>query len=120
MSGTMDVVLDTEISNVTVYPDRARLTLSGRLELSPGRQKAAFDELPLSLLPESVRVSGRGAAKVRLHGVEVRGAMRRIQLYCDDHPTDDFFNASMDFAPQERRMRCIIFKFRNNFRSSIK
>jgi len=31
-----------------------------------------------------------------LKGVEVKGAMRRIQVYCDDHPDRDFFNASMD------------------------
>lgn len=31
-----------------------------------------------------------------LKGVDVKGAMRRIQLYCDEHPTDDFFTASMD------------------------
>ena len=30
-----------------------------------------------------------------LRGVEVSGAMRRIQLYCDEHPSDDFFTASM-------------------------
>ncbi len=30
-----------------------------------------------------------------LHGVEVAGAMRRIQLYCDEHPTEDFFTASI-------------------------
>ncbi len=31
-----------------------------------------------------------------LKGVEIKGAMRRIQVYCDEHPTDDFFTASMD------------------------
>lgn len=30
-----------------------------------------------------------------LHGIEVAGAMRRIQLYCDEHPTKDFFTASV-------------------------
>lgn len=30
-----------------------------------------------------------------LKGVEPDGAMRRIQVYCDDEPNDDFFNASM-------------------------
>lgn len=30
-----------------------------------------------------------------LKGVELDGAMRRIQVYCDDEPDDDFFNASM-------------------------
>ncbi len=31
-----------------------------------------------------------------LQGVKVDGALRRIHVYCDDHPTDDFFTASMD------------------------
>lgn len=31
-----------------------------------------------------------------LHGVEIEGAMRRIQLYCNEKPDDDFFTASMD------------------------
>ncbi|MCW8890607.1 MAG: hypothetical protein OQL20_08120 [Sedimenticola sp.] len=31
-----------------------------------------------------------------LKGVDEKGAMRRIQLYCDEHPADDFFTASMD------------------------
>jgi hypothetical protein len=33
-----------------------------------------------------------------LKGVEIKGAMRRIQVYCDEHPTDDFFTASMDLV----------------------
>ncbi len=31
-----------------------------------------------------------------LHGVDIRGAMRRISIHCEDNPGDDFFNASMD------------------------
>ena len=30
-----------------------------------------------------------------LRGVEIPGAMRRIQLHCDEHPTIDFFTAAM-------------------------
>jgi len=33
-----------------------------------------------------------------LRGVDVKGAMRRIQVYCDEHPTEDFFIASMDLV----------------------
>ncbi len=42
-------------------------------------------------------VSGLNLAmgKDALRGVEIPGAMRRIQLYCDEHRTDDFFTASM-------------------------
>ena len=33
-----------------------------------------------------------------LKGVDNKGALRRIQLYCDEHPTDDFFTATMDLV----------------------
>lgn len=33
-----------------------------------------------------------------LKGVEVKGAMRRIQVYCDDHPDSDFFMGTMDLV----------------------
>jgi len=29
-----------------------------------------------------------------LRGVAVQGAMRRIQLHCEEHPTEDFFTAA--------------------------
>jgi hypothetical protein len=31
-----------------------------------------------------------------LKGVEIKGALRRVQIYCDEHPTEDFFTASMN------------------------
>ncbi len=33
-----------------------------------------------------------------LVGVEVKGALRRIYLYCDDHRKADFFTATMDLV----------------------
>lgn len=33
-----------------------------------------------------------------LKGVELTAAMRSIQVYCDEHPDDDFFAASMDLV----------------------
>ena len=35
-----------------------------------------------------------------LKGVEVEGAMRRIQVNCDERPGDDFFTASMALIRQ--------------------
>ncbi len=32
-----------------------------------------------------------------LKGVEMSGAMRRIQVYCDEHPDESFFGSSMQF-----------------------
>ncbi|MCP3867932.1 MAG: hypothetical protein GY703_07525 [Gammaproteobacteria bacterium] len=30
-----------------------------------------------------------------IKGVELNGAMRRVEVYCGEHPEEDFFNASM-------------------------
>lgn len=62
----------TQITGVTVYPGQARVTRQGRVELPAGPAELLLPDLPLSLLPESVRVAGRGSAHVRLMGVEVQ------------------------------------------------
>jgi uncharacterized protein (TIGR02231 family) len=68
----MPTPLETTITAVTVYPDRARVTRTGQLGVEPGQYHLEVSELPLTLSPESVRVSGRGTARARLGGVDVR------------------------------------------------
>jgi len=66
--------LETTVTAVTVYPDRARVTRTGHIHVEPGHYRLEIPELPLTLSPESVRVSGRGTARARLGGVDVRRA----------------------------------------------
>jgi uncharacterized protein (TIGR02231 family) len=70
----MTTPLETAITAVTVYPDRARVTRTGRLHVEPGQYQLEIPELPLTLSPESVRASGQGTARARLGGVDVRRA----------------------------------------------
>ena len=70
----MTTPLETTITAVTVYPDRARVTRRGRISAEPAQYRLEIPELPLALSPESVRVSGRGTARARLGGVDVRRA----------------------------------------------
>lgn len=70
----MTTPLETTITAVTVYPDRARVSRTGRIGVEPGQYHLEIPELPLTLSPESVRVSGRGTARARLGGVDVRRA----------------------------------------------
>ncbi|NIO69088.1 MAG: mucoidy inhibitor MuiA family protein [Anaerolineae bacterium] len=63
--------LDTAITEVTVYPDRARVTRRGTVELKQGEHRLQVGELPLSLLPESVRAGGKGTAQARILAVDV-------------------------------------------------
>jgi uncharacterized protein (TIGR02231 family) len=64
--------LQTSISAVAVYPDRARVTRSGTATLEPGTHRLEMPALPLELDPASVRASARGTARARLLGVDVR------------------------------------------------
>ena len=59
------------IKKVTVYPDRARVACAGTCTVDKHTQSITFDDLPLSLELDSVRVGGRGTARVRLQGVDI-------------------------------------------------
>jgi uncharacterized protein (TIGR02231 family) len=60
------------ITAVTVYPDRARVLCRGTVHLDEGTQELRVPDLTTLLDPDSVRVAGRGTARVRLTGVDVR------------------------------------------------
>jgi uncharacterized protein (TIGR02231 family) len=67
----MDLDLTTTITGVTVYPDRAQVTRKGALRLdAPGEHTLRIGGLPLALLPDSVRASGKGPAGMRILAVE--------------------------------------------------
>jgi uncharacterized protein (TIGR02231 family) len=66
--------LSSAVIAVTVFADRARVTRRGKTDVEQGPQRLEFDELPVTLQPESVRVAVRGTAPSRLLGVDVRRA----------------------------------------------
>ena len=68
----MEIQVETIITTVVVYPDRARVTCRGQAELTAGLHQLIVGELPLALEPESVRAGGAGTARVRLRGVDVQ------------------------------------------------
>jgi uncharacterized protein (TIGR02231 family) len=64
-----EAALEAPIVAVTVFPDRARVTRRGRVRLPAGEGRAVLADLPVMLLPDSVRVAGTGPATVL--GVDV-------------------------------------------------
>ncbi|WP_420631206.1 mucoidy inhibitor MuiA family protein [Candidatus Leptofilum sp.] len=82
----MDVSVEIVVKDVTVYPDRARVSGTGSCELAAGRHRLLVPNLPLTMDSNSVRVRGSGTAQVRLLGVEV---------------TRQFFEASPQEAVQK-------------------
>ena len=62
------------IDAVTVYPDAAIVTRAATIDLPAGDSVIAFKNLPLSLDPASLRVSGQGASKIVIGAVESKVA----------------------------------------------
>lgn len=65
-------VISSTIVEVVVFPDRARVTRRGALTLDVGLHAIEFRDLPLALMPDSVRAAGRGTASATLFGVDTR------------------------------------------------
>jgi uncharacterized protein (TIGR02231 family) len=69
--------LETSLTAVTVYPDRAKVTRTGRASLEPGSVTLEVDGLPAQLDPDSLRAAGLSAksapaARARLIGVQIQ------------------------------------------------
>jgi uncharacterized protein (TIGR02231 family) len=63
--------IETTIVAVTVYTDRALITRRGKLPLTGAETALTIANLPTTLEPDSVRVSGRGTIPVKLQGVTI-------------------------------------------------
>ncbi|MEG4144423.1 mucoidy inhibitor MuiA family protein [Microcoleus sp. Pol12B5] len=62
-------ILNTSISKVTVYTDRALVTRRGTVSLTGNERELAIASVPATLDTESVRATGAGTVAVRLLGV---------------------------------------------------
>ena len=67
----ISIAIDTQIEAVTVYTDRALVTRHGTISLTGTERELTVSNLPSTLDPESVRVSGKGSVSVKLQGVTV-------------------------------------------------
>ncbi len=63
--------IETQITAVTVYTDRALVTRQGKISLTGAERTLIVSNLPTTLDPESVRVSGKGSVGVKLQGVTI-------------------------------------------------
>ena len=75
--------LDTQPVAVTVYPDRARITGVGTIQLAPGAHRLEISELTTYLDPDSARVSATGTAQARLTGTQIQ------RVYYEDTPAEE-------------------------------
>ncbi len=66
-----EITAKSSISSVTIYPDRATLVRETDLTLGTGTHSVFFENLPVSLIPNSLRVSGKGTAAVKVIGLDL-------------------------------------------------
>jgi len=64
--------VNSQISAVTVYTDRAVVTRTATVNLAGGQAELVFANLPDSLLEQSLQVSGRGTAQALILDVSAR------------------------------------------------
>jgi uncharacterized protein (TIGR02231 family) len=67
-----DLPATAPIKAVTVFPDRAEVTRVIEAVLPAGATTLVIDDLPASLFPESVRVSGEGGKDIVIGSVETK------------------------------------------------
>jgi len=79
----MELEPNTEIKSVTIYPDRAVITIQATISMVAGTHRVIFDELPLVLDQDSVRARGQGEMSIRLLGVDVS------TIYYEETPAED-------------------------------
>jgi uncharacterized protein (TIGR02231 family) len=96
-----DLPVTAPIKAVTVFPDRAKVTREVAVSLPAGATTLVIENLPASLFPESVRVSGEGAKDVVIGSVETKP-----------------FYADAAVSEQERRLQAAIVELQDRRRSA--
>lgn len=66
-----EIAAKSSISSVTIYPDRATIVRDADLTLGSGTHAVIFENLPVILIPNSLRVSGKGTAVVKVVGLDL-------------------------------------------------
>jgi uncharacterized protein (TIGR02231 family) len=66
--------VDSRISAATVYADRAVVTRTAGVDLTPGEHALVFERLPANLVDQSLQVSGHGTAAATILDVNAQTA----------------------------------------------
>jgi len=94
--------LSSHITEVVVFPDRARVTRRGTIALEAGLHQIEFTDLPLAVQTDSLRAAGRGSASAVLLGVEARKA------FYSETPTDTIRELERQIELLQRQDRALL------------
>ena len=65
------VTVESHITDVTVYPDRAQVTRTAEININPGETRLLFVHLPATLADDSIQAAGKSATQVVIGDVAV-------------------------------------------------
>ena len=82
-SPELKIRADSRIHSVTVFPDRATIVRTANIRPVLGSQSVVFSGLPTTLVAGSLRASGRGAAEVKILGLETANEFLESPLLPD-------------------------------------
>src|SRR5512139_1217065 len=92
----------SHITEVVVFPDRARVTRHGALALEAGLHRIEFTDLPLAIHTDSLRAAGRGSAVAVLLGVEAHRA------FYSETPTETIRELEQQIEELQRQDRALL------------
>ena len=67
-----EIEAPSEISAVTVFPDRADISRAAQVAIPVGKHTVIFNDLPAGLITDSLRVNGKGSAGFTIGSVETK------------------------------------------------
>lgn len=95
-----DIVADSRITAVTVYPGSAKVTRSSTLTLQAGDNRVVIDNLPLNIIETSLRVDGEGQGDISLGSVQLKKNILRDVV----QEKEKALLEQIEQAEQERRV----------------
>ncbi|MBR1946262.1 MAG: DUF4140 domain-containing protein, partial [Alphaproteobacteria bacterium] len=88
----------SEISDVTVFPDRADVSRIARLSVPAGKHTIVFNSLPAGLITDSLRVAGKGSAGFTIGSVETKQIFTTELAVTEEKNIQDQIAALRDIA----------------------
>lgn len=99
-----EIVADSHIANVTVYPDSALISRQATVQLNPGEHKVIFADIIPEIDENSLRVSAEGVSGVKLFGAQLKkeflqelASEKAKQLKQDIQKLEDQIKETQDF-----------------------
>lgn len=92
----VDIELTAPIAEVTIFQGRAMVTRKGQVEIGTGDLSIKLKNMPLSISPDSLRVSGEGSEGSLITGVELHRVFDTESLNSERRELEKTYKAAME------------------------